>query len=217
MGLRELKKNRTRHAVQGTAMRLFKKHGYAETTVEQIAAAVEISTATFYRYFPTKEDVVLNMDYSPFLEKVIVELPKDETLAAIIRALYRNLAVWIEAERELFVMRNRLLNTVPDIKARSGSKRQGMVEFLARLLAPRLGVLPDNRDLRLALAISVAAESETVFQWAAADGIESLSPLLEHAFQKIQFALKVDSRSAQNPKVPRITIKRAKGTRRKAS
>jgi AcrR family transcriptional regulator len=178
---------------------------------------VEISTATFYRYFPTKEDVVLNMDYSPFLEKVIVELPKDETLAAIIRALYRNLAVWIEAERELFVMRNRLLNTVPDIKARSGSKRQGMVEFLARLLAPRLGVLPDNRDLRLALAISVAAESETVFQWAAADGIESLSPLLEHAFQKIQFALKVDSRSAQNPKVPRITIKRAKGTRRKAS
>lgn len=217
MGLRELKKDRTRHAVQATAMRLFKEHGYAETTVEQIAAAVEISTATFYRYFPTKVDVVLNMDYSPFLEKVIVELPKDQILAAIIRALYRNLAVWIEADRELFVMRSRLLNTVPDLKTRSGSKRQGMLEFLARLVAPRLGVLPDNRDLRLALAISVAAESETVFQWAAAGGVESLSALLDHAFQKIQFALKVEDRTAHGPKVLGITIKRARGTRRKVS
>jgi AcrR family transcriptional regulator len=217
MGLRELKKDRTRRAVQGVAMRLFKKHGYAETTVEQISAAAEISTATFYRYFPTKEDVVLNLDYSSFLRNFFVELPEDETLEAIIRALYRNLSVWIEADRELFVTRNRLLNSVPDLQARNGSKRQGMLEFLALLIAPRLGVLPDNSDLRLALAIMVAAESETVFQWATTGGTESLSALLDHAFLKIQFALKIDGRTAHTPKGPGIKVKPAIGTRRKVS
>lgn len=210
MGLRELKKDRTRMTVQGMAMRLFKKQGYAETTVEQIAAAAEISTATFYRYFPAKEDVVLNLDYSSFLRKFFDEAPENETLDATIRSLYRNLAVWIEAERELFVTRDRLLNSVPDLQARSGSKRKGMLEFLALLIAPRLGVLPDNRDLRLALAILVAAESETVFQWATAGGTESLGTLLDHAFLKIRFALKVDGGTGQGLKVPGITIKRAR-------
>jgi len=215
MGLRELKKDRTRLAVQGTAMRLFKKHGYPDTTVEQISAAAEISTATFYRYFRTKEDVVLSLDYSSFLRKFFAELPEGEPLEAIVRALYRNLSVWIEPDRELFVTRNRLLNSVPDLQARNGSKRQGMLEFLSLLIAPRLGVLPDNRDLRLALAIMVAAESETVFQWATAGGTESLSDLLDHAFLKIEFALKFVSRTAHTSNVPGITFKPAIGPRRK--
>ena len=215
MGLRELKKDRTRLAVQGTAMRLFKKHGYAETTVEQIAEAAEISTATFYRYFRTKEEVVLNLDYSQFLRKFFAELPEDETLEAMIRALYGNLAAWIEADRELFVTRDRLLNSVPDLQARIGSRRKGMLAFLALLLAPRLGVLPDNRDLRLAVAILVAAESETVFQWATSGGTESLSALLDHTFLKIRSALKFDGGTAQSPDTSETTIKRPKGTRRK--
>jgi AcrR family transcriptional regulator len=59
MGLRELKKTRTRQAVQQAAMQLFDQQGYAATTVEQIAAAAEISTATFYRHYSDKEDIVL--------------------------------------------------------------------------------------------------------------------------------------------------------------
>ena len=50
MGLRELKKARTRQAVQKAAMRLFDEQGYKATTVEQIALAAEISTATFYNW-----------------------------------------------------------------------------------------------------------------------------------------------------------------------
>jgi AcrR family transcriptional regulator len=58
-GLRERKKHKLRRTIQASALRLFETQGYERTTVEQIAAAAEISTTTFYRYFPTREDVVL--------------------------------------------------------------------------------------------------------------------------------------------------------------
>jgi AcrR family transcriptional regulator len=62
-GLRERKKAKTRWAIQEHAIRLFGEQGYAATTVDQIAAAAEISPSTFFRYFATKEDVVVQDQY----------------------------------------------------------------------------------------------------------------------------------------------------------
>ena len=62
-GLRERKKAKTRAALREHALALFREQGYAATTVEQISAAAEVSPATFFRYYPTKEDVVLQDDF----------------------------------------------------------------------------------------------------------------------------------------------------------
>lgn len=59
MGLRELKRERTRRQISDKAFELFTDNGFARTTVEQIAAAAEVGPSTLYRYFPTKETLVL--------------------------------------------------------------------------------------------------------------------------------------------------------------
>jgi len=64
-GLRERKKPMTRAEIQRQALRLFRERGYEATTVAQIAEAPEVSESTFFRYFPTKEDVVLWDELDP--------------------------------------------------------------------------------------------------------------------------------------------------------
>ncbi|TMB71576.1 MAG: TetR family transcriptional regulator, partial [Chloroflexi bacterium] len=91
-GLRERKKQKTRESIQRAALRLFVKQGYEETTIEQIAAAAEISPSTFFNYFPTKEDVVLFDAYDPMAIRMFLERPKDEPLNVVVRRVLEELA-----------------------------------------------------------------------------------------------------------------------------
>ena len=61
LGLRERKKLRTRETIVAVATRLFVEHGYEATTTAQIAEAAEVSPSTFFKYFPTKADVVFSL------------------------------------------------------------------------------------------------------------------------------------------------------------
>ncbi|MFI7064865.1 TetR/AcrR family transcriptional regulator [Kribbella sp. NPDC050124] len=93
MGLRELKRERTRRLIADKAFELFTDHGFGRTTVEQIAAAAEVGPSTLYRYFPTKETLVLEFvedcllgAVAWFREQPDVELP-DGLQAVIERVL----------------------------------------------------------------------------------------------------------------------------------
>src|SRR6202161_17209 len=85
-GLRERKKARTRAALREHALRLFGEQGYHATTVEQIAAAAEVSPSTFFRYFPTKEDVVLQDDFDILGVEAFDAQPADLSPVAAYRA-----------------------------------------------------------------------------------------------------------------------------------
>src|SRR6516225_8882100 len=58
-GLRERKKIRTRETIRREAYELFEKYGYANTTVEQIAEAADVSPSTFFRYYPNKAALLI--------------------------------------------------------------------------------------------------------------------------------------------------------------
>jgi AcrR family transcriptional regulator len=190
MGLRELKKTRMRQAVQRAATHLFSTQGYAATTVEQIAAAAEISTATFYRYYGDKEDIVFGEDDRALVQEVISARPRGEAIADTIGALFGRLATEVEGDRDAVIFRMELMRGVPDLRARRWSTRQKTADLLARLLAPQAGTEPDDPQLRLAIAVALAAEAEVLFYWARTGGTLSLAGLLADALVTIEPVLR---------------------------
>ena len=148
-GLRELKKARTRNEIQRQALLLFQRQGYAATTVEQIAAAAEVSPSTFFRYFPTKEDVVLYDDYDPKFMAAFLRQPKElAPIAALRGALHDVFSEVSEEQRELEYQRGLLINTEPALRARSLTATLGSLGMLTDAIAERVGRSPKDFAVR---------------------------------------------------------------------
>ena len=89
LGLREIKKQRTRATLVDVAARLCARQGYERTTVDQIAAAADVSPRTFSRYFPNKEAVIgaLMEETSEYVAAALIRQPHDITEhEALVRA-----------------------------------------------------------------------------------------------------------------------------------
>src|SRR3954467_13009256 len=98
-GLRERKKARTRAAIREHAMRLFEEQGYAATTVDQIAEAADVSPSTFFRYFPSKEDVALSDEFDPLIIAAMRNQPAGlDPIETIRRAIKAALAEISDAD-----------------------------------------------------------------------------------------------------------------------
>jgi AcrR family transcriptional regulator len=125
-GLRERKKAKTRAAIQEHALRLFREQGYDETTVDQIAEAAEVSPSTFFRYFGSKEDVVIYDALDPILIEAWRAQPAGlGPVQAMRQALAQVFGDLSEEQRADMEERARLVYGVPELRER-------MVEDLVR-------------------------------------------------------------------------------------
>ena len=90
LGLRERKKQRTRELIAATARDLFIERGFEAVPVAAIARAAEVSEATVFNYFPTKEDLLysrLEAFEEELLSAVRERQPGESVLAAFVRFL----------------------------------------------------------------------------------------------------------------------------------
>jgi AcrR family transcriptional regulator len=159
-GLRELKKQRTRLALIDAALELFLARGYENTTIDEIAAAVDVSQRTFFRYFATKEDVVtclIAASDSELVDRVRAR-PLDEpvltTLLAALRELLAALEQGDSARLERMRRLHRLLEANTCLVAAYLTRHAETSGRLAAELARRMGADPD-RDLRPRLLASI--------------------------------------------------------------
>jgi AcrR family transcriptional regulator len=188
-GLRERKKARTRAAIQQHALRLFLDQGYAETTVDQIAAAAEVSQSTFFRYFATKEETVLYDKLDPVMMEAFVNQPADmPPLAAVRAALSQVFDQLPTDESELEMSRMRLISSVPELRAVVLDQFVKGLTMLGEALAERLGRRTDD----FAIQVWSGAVLGVAFASFLANDRQDLTEALERGFTLLEKGLPLD-------------------------
>ncbi|KZE76120.1 TetR family transcriptional regulator [Paenibacillus elgii] len=189
MGLRERKKAKTMAAVQMHALRLFRELGYNATTVEQIAEAAEISPSTFFRYFPTKEDVLLKDNYDPVLVDAFEAQPSDlNPLQAMRGAMVSAIANMSADELATMRERNQLIMTVPELRAAALNNLTQTMQLIAELAAKRTGREPDDAAVRTFAGAVIGVNISVMLHYAKHPDAD-FAELLDEALSKLEAGL----------------------------
>ncbi|MGW1889644.1 TetR/AcrR family transcriptional regulator [Streptomyces sp. NPDC002004] len=187
LGLRERKKIKTRTAIRSATYALISRQGYDATTIEQIAEAAEVSPSTVFRYFPTKEDIVLTDEYDPLLEDMLRARPTDEPLLDSLRAVMRHgFDIGMREEPEVTKLRTRLMLDVPAVRSRMTESMSVTSRILCRVIAERTGRHADDLEVRSYSMGIMGALMETSLYWAERGHRDELPDLVDRALTTIE-------------------------------
>ncbi|GAA2508395.1 TetR family transcriptional regulator [Streptomyces thermolineatus] len=164
-GLRERKRLRTRQAISDAAIRLFLSEGFETVSVTRVADAAEVSKPTLFKYFPTKEDLVLHRfaDHEDEAARTVRDRPAG---VPPLDALHRHLLDGLErrdpitglSDRPEAVELSRLLLATPSLVARLADYTARTEALLAHALAEAVGADPGDLACRLAARQVVGAQ-----------------------------------------------------------
>jgi AcrR family transcriptional regulator len=185
-GLREMRKARTQRAIQEHAMRLFAERGYDATTVADVAAAAEVSSMTVFRYFPTKEDLVIADEFDPVIAERVLARPAGEPLIRrVAAALVESTADNTPADRAMLLARIRLSLSVPALRARMWDGQYRTQRYLVAEL--RGDDTDPDRELErwVATGACIAAATAAIMRWAEGEGREDLPVLMTAALRVV--------------------------------
>lgn len=166
VGLRERKKVKIRAAIQHEALRLFRLQGYHETTTEQIAEAAEVSPSTLFRYFPSKEDLVLTDDYDPLIIEACRTQPAQlgpvEAIRHALRAVFETMD-----DQNLADMRDRaeLALMVPTLRAAMLDQFAQVIRQLTDVVAQRTERPSDDFAVATIAGAVLGVVISTGFYW----------------------------------------------------
>ena len=194
-GLRERKKVQTRQAIRKAAYRLFAEDGYDATPVDRIAAEADVSPSTVFRYFPTKEDIVLTDEYDDGMLDALRNRPAGEPPLDALRAIMHETLTMVLADPDEcaeLVQRQLLVRDVPAIRGRSHETMTATGRLLGAVVADRTGRSPDDLEIRVFIAAVFGTLHETTMYWAD-NGLanDDLLPLLDRAIDVLSTGLRL--------------------------
>ncbi|MFN0252554.1 MAG: TetR/AcrR family transcriptional regulator [Kofleriaceae bacterium] len=190
MSIRAANRERTREALVTSALELFHEHGYPNVTIQDIAKRAGVGRRTVFRYFPTKEDIVLfdHADYVAVFRRVLFE-QRDQRHAPfdLLRAAAIAVAAELQENRTQLLPRLRLVQSVPALMAR-------YVELDQRWHVAILEALgPPTRDtelrLRLFAGATMGALNAGLFVWVKRNGRVDLSATTKIVFRLLEQGL----------------------------
>ncbi|WP_328535069.1 TetR/AcrR family transcriptional regulator [Streptomyces sp. NBC_00344] len=178
MNLRERKKLATWRAIRSAALALFDESGFETTTVEQIAAAANVSRATFFNYFASKEAVVFDQDPEErrHWQALMNNRPADEPLWDSLTAI---LTGFCESLRERMPLQRRLKTQSPALAQSGQSFGEQFFTDLRNWVADRT-TKSDELTATLRLNLAVAATHTAYQTWPEDESFDVFLRRLEH-------------------------------------
>jgi AcrR family transcriptional regulator len=199
IGLRQRKKERTRRALEDAALDLFTTKGFADTTVEDIAAAADVSPRTFFRYFATKEDVLFGEDAEnrSALTEQLASRPRAEPPLEKLRAAILAMANEFGRDRDRLIRVARV-KASPNLRAKFLEHQYAHEQLVSEaLLATDPGA--DPAHVRLVVATAFAALRATLESWLAAGGTDDLVVLATQALDQLGRGLDLPPTGRERP------------------
>jgi AcrR family transcriptional regulator len=204
VSLRERKKAATRIELMNVALRLFEIQGFDNTTVEEIAAAANVAPRTFFRYFPTKVDVLFadHPEEIALVRDTLATRPPDEpVIDAVRRAMLEGIGKAV-ADPSRFLTRSRLAASVPAAHANSRYLDSKFEDVIAEAVAASRQSDPaTDLQARLIARASWGAACAARDIWVASDAKRDPSKLVNQVFDLLEQDLRPDKRGGRkNPR-----------------
>lgn len=198
-GLRERKREQTRQRLTEVALKLFLANGYEATTLDDIAAAAEISRRSFFHYFASKEDVVVAWQdrSAEAMTAAIAERPADESMITAAENAILTMTRDLNPEDAIAIAR--LKKETPALRDREQVKYEKMERAMAEALAARASDNAGQTRARLVAMITTGAIRIASENWLTQGAREKPEVLVRRMFADIRTALdEPPARKAKN-------------------
>ncbi|MBY8855155.1 TetR family transcriptional regulator [Nocardia sp. CA2R105] len=187
LGLRERKKQQTREALHRAAIRLYAERGPDSVTVNDICAEADVSPRTFFNYFDSKDDAVLDWHEQQaggsLADRIAARPPEEAPLQAVHQAINAGIRrlqdrpTWREYQQ--MVRQNPRL--VPTAYAESRRTLASMTEGVAR----RTGLTPDDHYPRALAGAAHAITRAALAEWNPEDPVSDLLTIMNASFEML--------------------------------
>ncbi len=201
--LRERKRLASMRRIQDVALDLFDAEGFGAVTIERIAAAADVSPSSVYRYFGTKEQLVLWDEYDPvWIDTFVDEITSKPPAVALRRAAEVLIIGPLTTDEEYMRRRTRLIMSEPAIEASSALALYEAAELIGNTLSEALGREHGDLEIQLLSHALVGAFTGAIHHWYESGFATPLGSLLDRALEALDRGFLI---SEQSPPTGRLT------------